>query len=198
MLLVVGEIVRPHGVRGEVVVHVRTDEPEERFAPGTVLITDPGAAAPAAPPASGGPEARASGASASSRAAWRPPPSLTVEAVRPHLGRLIVTFAGSHGRELAEALRRVELCVDSADLPDTDDPDEFHDFQLVGLTAVDETGAEIGEVVRIDHAPAADMLVLRRPDGRTALVPFVTAMVPEVDLAGGRVVVTPPEGLLDL
>jgi 16S rRNA processing protein RimM len=179
MLLVVGEIVRPHGVRGEVVVHVRTDEPEERFAPGSVLITEPGAGA-------------------SPNGAWRPPPSLTVEAVRPHLGRLIVTFAGIHDRELAEALRRVELCVDSADLPDTDDPDEFHDFQLVGLTAVDEKGAEIGEVVRVDHAPAADMLVLRRPDGRTALVPFVSAMVPEVDLAGGRVVVTPPEGLLDL
>ena len=179
MLLVVGEIVRPHGVRGEVVVHVRTDEPEERFAPGSVLITE-------------------LGAGASPNGAWRPPPSLTVEAVRPHLGRLIVTFAGIHDRELAEALRRVELCVDSADLPDTDDPDEFHDFQLVGLTAVDEKGAEIGEVVRVDHAPAADMLVLRRPDGRTALVPFVSAMVPEVDLAGGRVVVTPPEGLLDL
>jgi len=180
MLLVVGEIVRPHGVRGEVVVHVRTDEPEERFAPGSVLMTDPGAAA--SPP----------------NGAWKPPPSLTVEAVRPHLGRLIVAFAGINDRDLAEALRRVELCVDSADLPDTGDPDEFHDFQLVGLTAVDETGAEIGEVVRIDHAPAADMLVLRRPDGRTALVPFVTAMVPEVDLAGRRLVITPPEGLLDL
>ncbi len=180
MLLVVGEIVRPHGVRGEVVVNLRTDEPEDRFAPGWVLITAPGAAVPAAD------------------GAWRPPPSLTVEAARPHLGRLIVTFEGIHDRDLAEALRRVELCVDSAALPPPADPDEFHDFQLVGLTAVDEAGQEIGEVVRIDHAPAADMLVLRRPGGRTSLVPFVAAMVPEVDLAGGRVVITPPEGLLDL
>src|SRR3954454_24073369 len=105
MLLVVGEIVRPHGVRGDVVVHVRTDEPEERFAPGSVLITETGAAA-----------------SATSNGAWRAAPSLTVEAVRAHLGRLIVTFAGIHDRELAEALRRVELCVDSAALPDPDDP----------------------------------------------------------------------------
>jgi 16S rRNA processing protein RimM len=180
MLLVVGEIVRPHGVRGEVVVNVRTDEPTERFAPGSVLITDPGAAAPA--PAG----------------AWTPPPSLTVEVARPHLGRLIVTFAGIHDRESADALRQVQLCVDSEDLPATDDPDEFHDFQLVGLAAVDRDGAEIGRVVRVDHAPAADMLVLHRPDGRAALIPFVTAMVPEVDLAGGRVVITPPEGLLDL
>jgi 16S rRNA processing protein RimM len=180
MLLVVGEIVRPHGVLGEVVVAVRTDEPTERFAPGSVLITDPGAALPAL------------------EDGWRPPPSLTVETARPHLGRLIVTFAGIHDRDLAEALRRVVLCVDSADLSAPADPDEFHDFQLVGLTAVDPAGEEIGEVVRIDHAPAADMLVLRRPDGRTTLVPFVTAMVPEVDLPGRRVVITPPEGLLDL
>jgi 16S rRNA processing protein RimM len=170
MLLVVGEIVRPHGVRGEVVVNVRTDEPAERFAPGSVLVTAPGAAVP----------------------------SLTVETARPHLGRLIVTFEGVHDRDRAETLRRVELCVDSEALPPPDDPDEFHDFQLVGLTAVDQAGAEIGEVVRIDHAPAADMLVLRRPGGRTSLVPFIAAMVPEVDLAGGRVVITPPEGLLDL
>jgi 16S rRNA processing protein RimM len=180
MLLVVGEIVRPHGVRGEVLVDVRTDEPEERFAPGSVLVTDLGAAV-------SGPEG-----------SWRPPPALKVDIVRPHLGRLIVTFEGIHDRELAEALRKVLLCVDSADIPPLDDPDEFHDHQLVGLTAVDAAGEPIGEVTRIDHAPAADMLVLRRPDGRTALVPFVTAMVPEVDLAGGRVVITPPEGLLDL
>jgi 16S rRNA processing protein RimM len=170
MLLVVGVIARPHGVRGELVVDVRTDEPDDRFAPGSVLTTGPGAAVA----------------------------SLTVETARPHLGRLIVTFEGVHERDVAETLRGVELCVDSAGLPPPDDPDEFHDFQLVGLTAVDRAGAEIGEVVRIDHAPAADMLVLRRPGGRTSLVPFIAAMVPEVDLAGGRVVITPPEGLLDL
>jgi 16S rRNA processing protein RimM len=170
MLLVVGVIARPHGVRGELVVDVRTDEPDDRFAPGSVLTTAPGA----------------------------PVASLTVETARPHLGRLIVTFEGVHERDVAETLRGVELCVDSAVLSPPDDPDEFHDFQLVGLTAVDRAGAEIGEVVRIDHAPAADMLVLRRPGGRTSLVPFIAAMVPEVDLAGGRVVITPPEGLLDL
>jgi 16S rRNA processing protein RimM len=169
MLLVVGEIVRPHGVRGEVVVDVRTDEPGERFAPGTVLVTDPGSAGP-----------------------------LTVEYAKPHLGRLIVAFEGVEDRDDAENLRRVQLCVDSADIPVPDDPDEFLDHQLIGLTAVDATGEKIGEVVRIDHGPAHDMLVLSRPDGRTSLVPFVTAMVPEIDLAGGRLVMTLPEGLLDL
>jgi 16S rRNA processing protein RimM len=169
MLLVVGEIVRPHGVRGEVVVAVRTDEPSERFTPGAVLVTDPGDAGP-----------------------------LTIEYVRPHLGRLIVAFEGVEDRDDADALRKVLVLVDSADIAAPDDPDEFLDHQLVGLTAVDPAGEKIGEVTRIDHGPAHDMLILRRPDGRTALVPFVSAMVPEVDLAGGRLVMTLPEGLLDL
>jgi 16S rRNA processing protein RimM len=172
MLLVVGEIVRPHGIRGEVVVDVRTDEPAERFAPGSVLVTDPG-----------------SGVVGS---------SLTVEIARPHQGRMIIAFAGVHDRDGAEALRKVLLCVDSAALPPPTDPDEFHDHQLVGLAAVDASGERLGEVVSIDHAPAAELLVLRRPDGRTALVPFVSAIVPTVDLAAGQVVITPPEGLFDL
>jgi len=99
---------------------------------------------------------------------------------------------------MADSLRGVLLCVDSADVPATDDPDEFHDHQLVGLAAVTPDGEALGEVVRVEHAPASELLVLRRPDGRTALVPFVKAIVPEVDLAGGRVVMTPPEGLFDL
>lgn len=169
MQLIIGAIVRPHGVRGEVVVNVRTDEPDERFVPGAVLATDPGSAGP-----------------------------LTIESARPHLGRMIVAFEGVHDRDGADALRRVLLCVDSADIPPPDDPDEFHDHQLVGLAAVDPEGEKIGEVVRVDHTPGADTLVLRRPDGRTALVPFVSALVPEVDLAGGRMVMTLPGGLLDL
>jgi 16S rRNA processing protein RimM len=168
MLLVVGQIVRPHGLRGEVVVDVRTDEPQRRFAVGSVLKADPPAA------------------------------SLTVEAARPHQGRLIVAFDGVPDRTAAEDLRGVLLYVDSDDLPPSDDPDEFSDHELVGLVAVTPDGQRLGEVERIDHAPAADLLVLRRTDGGTALVPFVKQIVPEVDLAAGRVVLTPPEGLLEL
>ncbi|GLH96184.1 ribosome maturation factor RimM [Phytohabitans aurantiacus] len=178
-LRTVGRIGRPHGIRGEVLVEVRTDDPDERFAPGKVLIAEPGA-------------------SPSDPAAYRVPDRLTVEAVRAHQGRLIVVFEGVYDRNVAEALRGVVLSVDSADIADPTDPDEFNDHQLVGLAAVTTSGETLGEVVRIDHAPASDMLVLRRPEGRTALVPFVKAIVPEVDLAGGRVVVDPPEGLLDL
>lgn len=170
MLLVVGRVVRPHGIRGEVVVDVRTDEPEARYAAGAVLLTD------------GAP--------------------LVVVQARPHAaagpGRFIVAFDGMSDRTAAESLRGVLLQVDSEDLAPTGDPEEFHDHQLVGLGAVTRDGEQLGEVARIDHAPASDLLVLRRPDGRTALVPFVKEIVPEVDLAGGRVVISPPPGLLDL
>ncbi len=169
MQLVVGRIVRPHGVRGELVVDVRTDEPDRRYALGSVLQTDPAAAGP-----------------------------LTVEAVRPHQGRLLVTFVGVADREGADRLREVLLWVDSASVAPPTDPDEFHDYQLVGLRAQTAAGEPIGEVERIEHAPASDLLVLRLTDGRTGRVPFVAAIVPEVDLAGGRIVVAPPDGLFDL
>jgi 16S rRNA processing protein RimM len=183
MLLTVGQILRAHGIRGEVLVDVRTDEPAERFAVGSVLVTDSTAVRRLAPvPAN----------------AWQVPAQLTVESVRPHQGRLLVVFDGIYDRNMAEDLRGVLLCVDSAVVAPSDDPDEFNDHELVGLTAVDVDGQPLGEVVRVDHAPASELLVLRRPDGHTALVPFVKAIVPEVDLAAGRVVLTPPEGLLDL
>jgi len=169
MLLIVGQVVRPHGVRGEVTVNVRTDEPAQRFVPGAVLLTDPPELGP-----------------------------LTIDTVRPHQGRLLVTFETYADRALAEKLRGVLLCVDSADIPPPTDEDEFADHALVGLRAESPTGEVLGDVVRVEHAPASDLLVLRRPGGGTALVPFVKAIVPEVDVAGGRVVLTPPEGLLDL
>ena len=169
MLLQVGRVTRPHGVRGEVMVEVRTDEPEQRFAVGATLRTDREA-----------------------------PAALTVETVRPHQGRLIVGFTGVADRDAAETLRGTLLHVDSESVPAPEHPDEFHDRQLVGLAVVTPAGERLGEVARVDHAPAADLLVVARPDGRTALVPFVKAIVPEVDLPGGRVVVDPPPGLLEL
>ena len=185
MQLVVGRIGKPHGVRGEVTVEVRTDEPEARFAPGTVLRTEPGAVPP--PESADGPGVL-----------FRVPAKLTIEAARWHQGRMLVAFDGVLDREGAEALRGTLLVVDSSEVAPPEDPEEFHDHQLVGLAAVTPSGERLGEVVRIDHAPSSDLLVLRRPEGQTALIPFVRAIVPEVDLAGGRVIVDPPAGLLDL
>jgi 16S rRNA processing protein RimM len=172
-LLRIGRIVRPHGIRGEVLVDVRTDEPGARFVARSVVDNDPAEPRP-----------------------------LTVEYARGHAQggrqRLIVAFAEIADRTAAEDARGVSLLVDGDDLVDPEDPDEFHDLHLVGLTAVSVDGAAIGEVVRVEHMPSAELLVVRREDGREALIPFVKAIVPEVDLAGGRVVVTPPEGLFDL
>ncbi|MEV6811595.1 ribosome maturation factor RimM [Micromonospora sp. NPDC051296] len=187
MQLIVGRIGKPHGIRGEVTVEVRTDEPEARFAPGMVLRTMSGANTRGGqnPPAGPG-------------VPFEVPHELTVESARWHQGRLLVAFEGVLDRDVAEALRNTLVAVDSADVTPPEDPEEFHDHQLVGLAVVTPAGERLGEVARIDHAPASDLLVLRRPEGRTALIPFVKAIVPEVDLAGGRVVVDPPGGLLDL
>lgn len=173
MQLVIGSIVRAHGVRGEVTVYVTTDDPEDRYVAGAVLDTDPATAGP-----------------------------LTIESIREHTssgtGRLLIFFAGIEDRDQAESLRGVRLLVDAADVKPSDDPDEFHDFELVGLGVHLTDGENIGTVTRVGHGPGADMLIVARPDGRDTLIPFVRAIVGEVDVAGGRIVITPPDGLLDL
>ena len=211
MQLVVGRITRPHGVRGEVSVEVRTDEPDRRFAVGRVLATDPVAAGP-----------------------------LTVESARWHSGRLLIQFAGVADRNQAEDLRGIWLTLDSAEAGPTGDPDEFHDHELIGLAVVTTSGEPVGRVTDVRHF-GQDLLVIEpqptdavkpqpaSPGGsgpsvagpvptgpagygpapaggqrpRAAadselLVPFVAAIVPEVDLATGRLVIDPPPGLLEL
>ncbi|WP_436537281.1 ribosome maturation factor RimM [Actinoplanes sp. HUAS TT8] len=188
-MLVVGQIGKPHGIRGEVSVVVRTDEPEERFTVGSVFTTEVPRdrrvnAGPAGTPVPG--------------ARFEVPKQLTLESIRWHQGRGIAVFEGIHDRNVAEAMRGVYLQVDSAELTPPDDPDEFHDHQLVGLRVETVDGVVLGTVQRIDHAPSSDLIVLAKSGGGTALIPFVTAMVPTVDLAGERVIVDLPEGLLDL
>ncbi|SFE73952.1 ribosome maturation factor RimM [Blastococcus tunisiensis] len=171
--VVVGRIGRPHGVRGLATVEVRTDDPDHRFAPGTVLMTDPPQRGP-----------------------------LTVVDKRWHSGTLLLQLAGADGavhatREDVDALRNTLLVVPVADLPPIEDPDSYYDHQLVGLAARLPDGTVIGEVTAVRHE-AQDLLVVRRGEGGEALVPFVSAIVPTVDLTGGFLVVDPPEGLLDL
>jgi 16S rRNA processing protein RimM len=188
MLLVVGQIGKPHGIRGEVSVAVRTDEPEERFVAGAVFVTE----VPRDRRVSAGPAGGAPGVE------YKVPAELRLESLRWHQGRVIAQFEGVHDRNVAEALRGVLLQVDSDSVAAPEDPDEFHDHQLVGLSVVTVGGDVLGEVDRIDHAPSSDLIVLRKAGGGTALIPFVSQMVPTVDLAGGRVLVDLPEGLLDL
>lgn len=168
MQLVVGRVGRAHGLRGEVTVQVRTDDPDLRFAAGAVLATDPAARGP-----------------------------LTVVATRWHSGRLLVTFAGAGDRSQAEDLAGTLLLVDSADVGRPENPDEFNDHELIGLDVLTTAGDLVGTVRDVLHH-GQDLLVVQ-PAGsaREALVPFVTAIVPEVDIAAGRLVIDPPPGLLD-
>ena len=167
MQVTVGRIGRPHGVRGDVVVGVRTDEPELRFALGSRLDTEPADVGP-----------------------------LTVAAVRWHSGELLVRFEGIGDRDAAGELRGTWLIVDSSTLAPSDDPDEFHDFELVGLTVRTVDGAEVGVVEDVLH-PGQDLLVVRA-GSREILVPFVKAIVTDVDVETGVLTIDPPPGLIDL
>ncbi|HEY5877554.1 MAG TPA: ribosome maturation factor RimM [Nakamurella sp.] len=120
---------------------------------------------------------------------------LTVATRRRSGGLLLVRFAGVDDRDAAEALRGTSLTVPAETLPEVDDPDEFYDHQLIGLGVRDAAGRELGEVIEVWHPPAAPVLLVRRPDGTDEAVPFVRALVPTVDLAGGFLVVDPPDGM---
>jgi len=121
---------------------------------------------------------------------------LTVASVRPHAGRLLVRFEGVEDRTAAEALRGTLLTVDVRTMAPSEDPDEFHDHELEGLLAVEPTGQELGTVREVLHGPGSDLLVVDAAAGEV-LVPFVREIVPEVDVAGRRLVIAPPEGLFD-
>ncbi|WP_031191802.1 MULTISPECIES: ribosome maturation factor RimM [Streptomyces] len=168
MQLVVARIGRAHGIKGEVTVEVRTDEPELRLAPGVVLATDPPTTGP-----------------------------LTIETGRVHSGRLLLRFEGVHDRTGAEALRNTLLIakVDPEEVPE--DPEEFYDHQLIDLDVVTTDGTPVGRIAEISHLPYQDLLIVRRPDGGEIMIPFVSEIVPEIDLAEQKAVVDPPVGLLD-
>lgn len=168
MQLVVARIGRAHGIKGEVTVEVRTDEPEQRLAPGAVLFTDPATAGP-----------------------------LTIETGRVHSGRLLLRFAGVSDRSAAEALRNILLIaeIDPEELPE--DEDEYYDHQLIDLDVVTTEGVEVGRITEISHLPSQDLFIVERPDGSEVMIPFVEEIVTEIDLQEQRAVVDPPPGLID-
>lgn len=169
MDLVIGRVAKTHGVRGELVVDVRTDDPGERFAVGTVLR---GRA-----PKGGGED------------------SYTVTAARPHAGRLLVSLAGIGDRSAGDALRGMLFLIDAADVDSGDDPDEFYDHELIGLPVTTVSGVAVGKVADVLHLPGGEVLSVTAADGNEVLIPFVTEIVPTV--TGSGIVVDPPEGLID-
>ncbi|CAM5252556.1 ribosome maturation factor RimM [Streptomyces tanashiensis] len=168
MQLVVARVGRAHGIKGEVTVEVRTDEPELRLGPGAVLLTDPASAGP-----------------------------LTIETGRVHSGRLLLRFEGVRDRTAAEALRNILLIaeVDPTEMPEEED--EYYDHQLIDLDVVLTDGTEIGRITEISHLPSQDLFIVERPDGTELMIPFVEEIVTEIDLEEQRAVIDPPPGLID-
>jgi 16S rRNA processing protein RimM len=121
---------------------------------------------------------------------------LVLRSARDNNGILLLGFEGTDDRNGAESLRGTKLLADV--LADDEDEDAWYERDLVGLKAVTLDGVHVGDVTALESRPAQDLLVLRLTDGRDARVPFVRAIVPEVDISGGRVVLDPPAGLLDL
>lgn len=123
-----------------------------------------------------------------------------VEAARPAAGTspdmLVVRFKGIATRNDAEALNGTELFVARESLPEAG-TDEFYHADLIGLAAVTTAGEALGTIVGVPNYGAGDLLEIAPSRGPTLLVPFTRAAVPEVDLAGKRVIVSPPPGLLD-
>jgi 16S rRNA processing protein RimM len=163
--VVVGVLGRAHGVRGDVAVDLRTDEPERRFAPGARL--------------------RVEGTRR----------ELSVASARWHSGRLLVHFDELPDRTAVEAARGLVLVTDVAADERPEDEGEYYDRQLVGLAVVTTDGTPVGRVLDVLHPGPQDLLELETAAG-TRLVPFVEALVPEVDLAAGRLVVADVPGLL--
>lgn len=168
MKLMIGRVIKSHGIRGEVSIEAETDDPDTRFAVGELLDGK-----------QGGREH-----------------TLTVESMRPHKGRLLVKFEEVTDRNTADSLRGTQFFAEPREAAD-DDSEGFYDHELEGLRVLHE-GNEIGEITGVLHVSERQTLEVRRSGGGDLLIPFVLDIVPEVDLEAGTVTITPPEGLLEL
>lgn len=169
----VGRLVKAHGLKGALKLELYTDDPDGRFVPGAVFTLQVPEASP-----------------------WHGK-TVTVREFRWMNSHPVVFFDDVDDRSAAESIVRAILWIDQDESAPAED-DAWFDHQLVGLDVIRD-GESVGRVIRVDHLPAQDLLIVR-PTGASdaeVLVPFVAAIVPEVDVAGGRVVVTPPAGLFE-
>lgn len=168
MLLVVGRIGRAHGVLGEATIEIRTDLPQDRFIVGALLQTDPVANGP-----------------------------LTIESARDHNGILLLKFLGLKDRSAIERVRDTLLLAEVDMTEEALFEDEYHVQQLIGCEVVLENGVILGELTDVLNLPGQDVLAIRGERGEI-LIPFISEFVPKVDIENRKIVVVPPEGLLDL
>jgi 16S rRNA processing protein RimM len=161
---VIARLGKPHGIKGEFTVEVRTDRPEERLTPGESFATDPDI----------GP--------------------LTLKSARWHRDRLLLAFEEVPDRNRAEEIRNTLILAAQDD--DDEDADAWYLDDLIGLK-VYEDDELVGEIVDVTNGVAQDLLHMKHTAGHVVLIPFVTAIVPEVDVESGRIDVTPPTSLFD-
>jgi 16S rRNA processing protein RimM len=167
----VGRLTKAHGLKGALKLELFTDEPERRFVPGATFTLQVPTSSP-----------------------WHGK-TLELAELRWYNSHAVGFFVGIDDREAAETLVRAILWVDHdvTELPA--ESDAWYDHQLVGLRALRD-GTEVGRVARVDHLPAQDLLAIDTGSGEV-LVPFVSAMVPTVDISAGTVTLTPPPGLFE-
>lgn len=166
----VGRLLKAHGLKGAIKIELYTDDPEHRFVHGAEFSLQVPESSP-----------------------WHGR-HLTLRELRWYNGHPVGFFEGVDDRTAAEGLAKAILWVEHVD-QESAEPDAWYDHQLVGL-AVMRDGEKIGEVTHVDHLPAQDLLIVKSK-GREVMVPFVSAIVPEVDVAAGTITVTPPAGLFE-
>ncbi|HWH27300.1 MAG TPA: ribosome maturation factor RimM [Pseudolysinimonas sp.] len=168
----VGRLTKAHGLKGALKVELYTDDPERRFRPGAVFTLQVPTSSP-----------------------WHGK-TLELAELKFYNSHPVAFFRGVDDRTAAEVLVKAILWVDQDPTELPDEPDAWYDYQLVGLRVLRD-GVEVGQVARVDHFPAQDLLVVATPTRGEVLVPFVAAIVPAVDITAGTVTVTPPIGLFE-
>ncbi|NWL32623.1 ribosome maturation factor RimM [Paenarthrobacter nitroguajacolicus] len=168
MQLQVARIGKPHGIRGEVTVQVLTDAPSERFVAGTEFVVEPASAGP-----------------------------LTIRSARWNKDILLLGFEEIADRNAAEVIRGAKLFIETEELDDEDDDEGWYEHELVGLEA--RVGSQVvGKVAALTTLPVQDLLTVKADNGKEILVPFVEEIVPEVNVEGGYILITPPTGLFEI
>ena len=162
-----GYVRRAHGIHGDVVVRGMLQDAAERFIEGATLLTNEDE-----------------------------PRKFEIEAVRGHQGDFIVTFVEISGRDAADAMRGVQFTIDRSDRRELE-AGEWWPEDVVGCAVVSADGEAIGEVTGVVTGTSQDRIVVETPDGLRGEVPFVGALVPEVDVENRRIVVDLPEGLFE-
>lgn len=166
----VGRLTKAHGLKGGLKLELFTDDPDRRFTPGATFSLQ----VPETSPWFG--------------------KRIELAELRWYNGHPVGFFAGVTDRTAAESLVKAILWIDQ-DPAEAAEPDAWYDHQLIGLDVVRD-GEVVGAIDRLEHLPAQDLLVVKVGE-REVLVPFVRAIVPEVDVEARRVVVTPPDGLFE-